>query len=277
MARLLGTLRSSQPVARFQRSCGLFPAAEEGGGSSGDPAEGPRERGACNGAGALRCPARAPPGGVRSGLGPQVSAAGGPGCDSAEPPPALCAHGRVPRHPAACPAREEERGFGLRAGRAVRCRSPAASRPRRGGVIGWVLRALPSLTSPGWGGRCELELPAEGAGGHGSLGPGCGGKEPLCSAPVSPCGTHLPRCCAGPGPCSLHRGRALLPAPSGSSRLTAAQEPMDTGWAPRASRWPGRSRRFPAWSIIPCVSEGNREGYDATHAYRSDDLLFLVL
>ncbi|NXD38509.1 SGPP2 phosphatase, partial [Copsychus sechellarum] len=64
MARLLGTLRSSQPVARFQRSCGLFPAGEEGGGS-GDPAEGPRERRACNGAGALRCPAgpgRAVPG-----------------------------------------------------------------------------------------------------------------------------------------------------------------------------------------------------------------------
>ncbi|OWK59044.1 Sphingosine-1-phosphate phosphatase 2 [Lonchura striata] len=55
MARLLGTLRSSQPVARFQRSCGLFPAAEEGG-CSRDPAEGPRARGACNGAGALRCP-----------------------------------------------------------------------------------------------------------------------------------------------------------------------------------------------------------------------------
>ncbi|XP_039413126.1 sphingosine-1-phosphate phosphatase 2 isoform X2 [Corvus cornix cornix] len=71
MARLLGTLRCSQPVARFQRSCGLFLAGDEGG---GDPAEGPRDRGACNGAGALRCPAgagRAPPGGVRSGRGPQ--------------------------------------------------------------------------------------------------------------------------------------------------------------------------------------------------------------
>nr|XP_054495610.1 sphingosine-1-phosphate phosphatase 2 [Agelaius phoeniceus] len=70
MARLLGTLRSSQPVARFQRSCGLFPAGEEGGGS-GEPAEGPRDGGACNGAGALRRPARAAPGGVRSGRGPQ--------------------------------------------------------------------------------------------------------------------------------------------------------------------------------------------------------------
>ncbi|KAL9844623.1 sphingosine-1-phosphate phosphatase 2 [Geothlypis trichas] len=70
MARLLGTLRSSQPVARFQRSCGLFPAGEEGGGS-GEPAEGPRDGGACNGAGALRRPAGAAPGGVRSGRGPQ--------------------------------------------------------------------------------------------------------------------------------------------------------------------------------------------------------------
>ncbi|XP_005489394.2 sphingosine-1-phosphate phosphatase 2 [Zonotrichia albicollis] len=70
MARLLGTLRSSQPVARFQRSCGLFPAGEEGGGS-GEPAEGPRDGGVCNGAAALRRPAGAAPGGVRSGRGPQ--------------------------------------------------------------------------------------------------------------------------------------------------------------------------------------------------------------
>ncbi|KAM7013764.1 sphingosine-1-phosphate phosphatase 2 [Passerculus sandwichensis] len=70
MARLLGTLRSSQPVARFQRSCGLFPAAEEGGGG-GEPAEGPRDGGVCNGAAALRRPAGAAPGGVRSGRGPQ--------------------------------------------------------------------------------------------------------------------------------------------------------------------------------------------------------------
>ncbi|XP_065496188.1 sphingosine-1-phosphate phosphatase 2 isoform X2 [Caloenas nicobarica] len=53
MARLLRTLRGSQPVARFQRCCGLFPAGEEGG---GDPAEGARGRGICNGAGALRGP-----------------------------------------------------------------------------------------------------------------------------------------------------------------------------------------------------------------------------
>ncbi|KAM4659576.1 sphingosine-1-phosphate phosphatase 2 [Amazona ochrocephala] len=69
MARLLRTLRSSQPVARFQRCCGLFPAAEEGG-SGCDRAEGARERGVCNGAGALRRPVAAgsgPPGGVRSG------------------------------------------------------------------------------------------------------------------------------------------------------------------------------------------------------------------
>ncbi|KAM6064337.1 sphingosine-1-phosphate phosphatase 2 isoform 1-T1 [Theristicus caerulescens] len=72
MARLLGTLRSSQPVARFQRCCGLFPAGEEGG--SGDPAEGARDCGACNGAGAQRRPAaagRGPRNGVRSGRGPQ--------------------------------------------------------------------------------------------------------------------------------------------------------------------------------------------------------------
>ncbi|KAM6304914.1 sphingosine-1-phosphate phosphatase 2 [Aegotheles albertisi] len=65
MARLLGTLRSSQPVARFQRCCGLFPAGEEGG---GDPAEGARDCGACNGAGALR---RSAPNGLRNGRGPQ--------------------------------------------------------------------------------------------------------------------------------------------------------------------------------------------------------------
>ncbi|XP_057273171.1 sphingosine-1-phosphate phosphatase 2 isoform X3 [Pezoporus wallicus] len=58
MARLLRALRSSQPVARFQRCCGLFPAAEEGG-SGGDPAEGARERGVSAG--------RGPPSRVRSG------------------------------------------------------------------------------------------------------------------------------------------------------------------------------------------------------------------
>ncbi|XP_069720917.1 sphingosine-1-phosphate phosphatase 2 [Phaenicophaeus curvirostris] len=64
MARLLRTLRSSQPVARFQRCCGLFPAGEEGGG--GDPAEEGRDRGACNGAGAQRRPGAPAHGGERS-------------------------------------------------------------------------------------------------------------------------------------------------------------------------------------------------------------------
>lgn len=76
MARLLGTLRGSQPVARFQRCCGLYPAGEEGG---GDPAEGVRSSVVCNGggaggrrgAGAAGCGA---PNGVRGGRGPQVSA-----------------------------------------------------------------------------------------------------------------------------------------------------------------------------------------------------------
>lgn len=80
MARLLGTLRGSQPVARFQRCCGLFPAAEEGGGGGDLAAEGTRDRGACNGAAALRSPVAAGCGlanGVRSDCGPQVSAAGG--------------------------------------------------------------------------------------------------------------------------------------------------------------------------------------------------------
>ncbi|NXR14849.1 SGPP2 phosphatase, partial [Semnornis frantzii] len=54
MSRLLGTLRGSQPVARFQRSCGLFPASDEGGCNSEPSAEGVRDRGACNGAGALQ-------------------------------------------------------------------------------------------------------------------------------------------------------------------------------------------------------------------------------
>ncbi|XP_053930855.1 sphingosine-1-phosphate phosphatase 2 isoform X2 [Cuculus canorus] len=67
MARLLRTLRSSQPVARFQRCCGLFPAGEEGGGGSGDPAEGGRDRGSCNGAGALRRPAAPARNGQRRG------------------------------------------------------------------------------------------------------------------------------------------------------------------------------------------------------------------
>ncbi|NXP44984.1 SGPP2 phosphatase, partial [Heliornis fulica] len=71
MARLLRTLRSSQPVARFQRCCGLFPAGEEGG---GDPAEGHRDRCARNGAGAQRLLAaagRVSRNGVQSGRGPQ--------------------------------------------------------------------------------------------------------------------------------------------------------------------------------------------------------------
>ncbi|KAM9378665.1 sphingosine-1-phosphate phosphatase 2 [Phaethornis superciliosus] len=71
MSSLLGTLRSSQPVARFQRCCGLFLAGEE---SGGDPAERARERGACNGTAALRRPAapgRGAPNGLRNGRGPQ--------------------------------------------------------------------------------------------------------------------------------------------------------------------------------------------------------------
>ncbi|XP_071607912.1 sphingosine-1-phosphate phosphatase 2 isoform X2 [Heliangelus exortis] len=71
MSSLLGTLRSSQPVARFQRCCGLFLAGEE---SGGDPAEGARDRGACNGTVASRRPAapgRGAPNGLRSGRGPQ--------------------------------------------------------------------------------------------------------------------------------------------------------------------------------------------------------------
>ena len=76
MARLLGTLRGSQPVARFQRCCGLFPAGEEGG---GDPAEGVRHRVVCNGgdAGGRRRPGAAgcgAPDGARGGRGPRVSA-----------------------------------------------------------------------------------------------------------------------------------------------------------------------------------------------------------
>ncbi|XP_030312091.1 sphingosine-1-phosphate phosphatase 2 isoform X1 [Calypte anna] len=71
MSSLLGTLRSSQPVARFQRCCGLFLAGEE---SGGDPAEGARDRGACNGTVASRRPAapsRGASNGLRSGSGPQ--------------------------------------------------------------------------------------------------------------------------------------------------------------------------------------------------------------
>ncbi|NXH11067.1 SGPP2 phosphatase, partial [Bucco capensis] len=76
MTRLLGTLRGSQPVARFQRCCGLFPAAEQStkGGFGEASAEGTREGGTCNGAGALRAPAalwRGLPNGVRSRRGPQ--------------------------------------------------------------------------------------------------------------------------------------------------------------------------------------------------------------
>ncbi|NXU49573.1 SGPP2 phosphatase, partial [Turnix velox] len=73
MFRLLGTLRSSQPVASFQRCCGLFPASEESSGG-GDLAEGTGESSACNGIVAKRRPAttgRRPPNGVRSGRGPQ--------------------------------------------------------------------------------------------------------------------------------------------------------------------------------------------------------------
>ncbi|XP_035400613.1 sphingosine-1-phosphate phosphatase 2 [Cygnus atratus] len=77
MARLLQALRGSQPVARFQRCCGLFPAGDEGGGGGGDPAEGPRLRAACNGAAAGPPRRRGgsagcrPPNGVRSGRGSQ--------------------------------------------------------------------------------------------------------------------------------------------------------------------------------------------------------------
>ncbi|XP_051482338.1 sphingosine-1-phosphate phosphatase 2 isoform X1 [Apus apus] len=65
MSRLLSTLRSSQLVARFQRCCGLFPAGDEGC-CGGDPVEGARDCGACNGAGALHRTAAA-----GSGPGPQ--------------------------------------------------------------------------------------------------------------------------------------------------------------------------------------------------------------
>ncbi|XP_054242214.1 sphingosine-1-phosphate phosphatase 2 [Indicator indicator] len=76
MFRLLGTLRGSQPVARFQRSCGLFPVSEEGGCSSEPSAEEARDGGICNGAGALRSPAatgRGVSNGVRSSRGPKGS------------------------------------------------------------------------------------------------------------------------------------------------------------------------------------------------------------
>lgn len=175
MARLLGTLRSSQPVARFQRCCGLFPAGEEGG---GDPAEGVRDRAACNGAAAPRRPAaagRGPSNGVRSGRGPQVSAAGGgrPGPavtqQSRLPPPRPCAPGLSPggspRIPP--PARAGVWGPGCEGapgpGSAVRCRSPASCRPPSGeAFLGFSPRPPPSLAPAkrdnGGAGRC---LPAE--------------------------------------------------------------------------------------------------------------------
>ncbi|XP_032049262.1 sphingosine-1-phosphate phosphatase 2 isoform X1 [Aythya fuligula] len=58
MGRLLRALRGSQPVARFQRCCGLFPAGDAGagggggGGGGGDPAEESPLLAACNGAAA---------------------------------------------------------------------------------------------------------------------------------------------------------------------------------------------------------------------------------
>ncbi|NXO04541.1 SGPP2 phosphatase, partial [Rhinopomastus cyanomelas] len=64
MVRVLGTLRGSQPVARFQRCCGLFPAGEEG----------TWDRGSRNGAGTLRSAGSHPlgfPNGVQTGRGPQ--------------------------------------------------------------------------------------------------------------------------------------------------------------------------------------------------------------
>ncbi|XP_062438820.1 sphingosine-1-phosphate phosphatase 2 [Rhea pennata] len=71
MSRLLRSLRSSQPVARFQRCCGLFPAGEEGPGAPAQP--GRPQRG--GGAGGQRCAAaaagRGAPSGARSGRGPQ--------------------------------------------------------------------------------------------------------------------------------------------------------------------------------------------------------------
>lgn len=57
MGRLLRALRGSQPVARFQRCCGLFPAGDAGaggggGGGGGDPAGESPLLAACNGAAA---------------------------------------------------------------------------------------------------------------------------------------------------------------------------------------------------------------------------------
>lgn len=145
MARLLGTLRSSQPVARFQRCCGLFPAGEEGG---GDPAEGVRDRAACNGAAAPRRPAaagRGPSNGVRSGRGPQVSAAGGgrPGPAVTQqsrllpPPPAPRGRARrgSPRGGPPASRRLPGRGSGGRAARGRRGRGAqcgAAAQPHAG-------------------------------------------------------------------------------------------------------------------------------------------------
>ncbi|NXI35669.1 SGPP2 phosphatase, partial [Galbula dea] len=76
MTRLMGTLRGSQPVARFQRCCGLFLAGDRSsnGNNGGPSAEGNLDRGTCNGVGALRGPAapgRGLPNGVRSGRGQQ--------------------------------------------------------------------------------------------------------------------------------------------------------------------------------------------------------------
>lgn len=185
MARLLGTLRSSQPVARFQRCCGLFPAGEEGG---GDPAEGVRDRAACNGAAAPRRPAaagRGPSNGVRSGRGPQVSAAGGgrPGPAVTQqsrllpprPPPRPCAPGLSPggspRIPP--PARAGVWGPGCEGapgpGSAVRCRSPASCRPPSGEAFLGFSPRPPHLWRP----RNEITVGRGGACPQRCLAPGC--------------------------------------------------------------------------------------------------------
>nr|XP_060623879.1 sphingosine-1-phosphate phosphatase 2 [Anolis sagrei ordinatus] len=70
LARLLRSLMDSQPVARFQRRCGLFPAEDEegaGGGVANGGQPSPRPRPACNGIGPAEESRDAAPSKARNG------------------------------------------------------------------------------------------------------------------------------------------------------------------------------------------------------------------
>lgn len=155
--------------------------------------------------------------------------------------------------------------------RGALCGAAARLHPGPAGEASLGSRRSPIADAPGMGRSVRAGAPAEEPGGHHSLGPGCcwEGESPL-PACLSPCGALRPRPCRPHGLGLCPHSVPLLPlwAPGSSALLAAAAVPMETGSAPR---WLGRS-------VIPLrIRREQGMRYDATHVYRSDDLLFLLL